>query len=78
MTVEPIRDKTKIKQMYQLLQGRDPKYGLLFKFGLNTGLRISDILPLKVKDIFNKKGNFYEYLVIVEKKRKQKKKKKSN
>jgi len=78
MTVEPIRDKTKIKQMYQLLQGRDPKYGLLFKFGLNTGLRISDILPLKVKDIFNKKGNFYEYLVIVEKKTKKEKKIKLN
>lgn len=51
MTVEPIRDKVKIKQMYQYLNGKDSKYGLLFKFGLNTGLRISDILPLKVKDI---------------------------
>ncbi|HOQ07285.1 MAG TPA: recombinase XerD, partial [Clostridiales bacterium] len=39
MTVEPIRDKAKIKQMYQLLKGRDEKYALLFKFGLNTGLR---------------------------------------
>lgn len=29
MTVEPIRDKTKIKQMYYYLSGKDTKYGLL-------------------------------------------------
>jgi integrase len=78
MTVEPIRDKTKIKYMYQFLNGKDPKYGLLFKFGLNTGLRISDILPLKVKDIFNKNGNFRDYLVLKEKKTGKEKKIKLN
>ncbi len=78
MTVEPIRDETKIKQMYQYLHGKDPKYGLIFKFGLNTGLRISDILPLKVKDVLNKKGEFLEYLVLKEKKTKKEKKIKLN
>lgn len=78
MTVEPIRDKTKIKQMYQYLHGRDPKYGLIFKFGLNTGLRISDILPLKVSDVFLRKGVFHEYLVLKEKKTKKEKKIKLN
>lgn len=68
MTVEPIRDKHKIKQMYHYLNGKDPKYGLLFKFGLNTGLRISDILPVKVKDIFDEDGKFKDYLTIKEKK----------
>jgi hypothetical protein len=38
MTVEPIRSKTKIKQMNHYLKGKDDKYSLLFKFGLNTGL----------------------------------------
>jgi Site-specific recombinase XerD len=78
MTVEPIRDKIKIKQMYQYLHGKDPKYGLIFKFGLNTGLRISDILPLRVKDVFLRKGVFHEYLVIKEKKTKKEKKIKLN
>jgi integrase len=78
MRVEPIRDKTKIKQMYHYLNGRDPKYGLLFKFGLNTGLRISDILPLKVKDIYNSKGEFRDYLVLKEKKTGKEKKIKLN
>lgn len=78
MTVEPVRNKTKIKQMYQYLNGKDPKYGLLFKFGLNTGLRISDILPLKCKDIFSTNGEFRDYLVLKEKKTKKEKKIKIN
>lgn len=78
MTVEPIRDKVKIKQMYQYLHGKDIKYGLIFKFGLNTGLRISDILPLKIKDIFIGKGEFRDYLVLKEKKTKKEKKIKLN
>ncbi len=78
MTVEPIRDKTKIKQMHQYLLGKDPKYGLIFKFGLNTGLRISDILPLKVDDIFYDNGKYHEYLVLNEKKTKKEKKIKIN
>lgn len=78
MTVEPIRDKAKIKKMYQYLHGKDPKYGLIFKFGLNTGLRISDILPLRVKDILNSDGDFHNYLTLKEKKTKKEKKIKLN
>jgi len=78
MTVEPIRNKTKIKQMYYLLNGKDPKYGLLFKYGLNTGLRISDILPVKIKDVYNNNGQFRDYLVLKEKKTGKEKKIKLN
>lgn len=68
MTVEPIRDKTKMKQMYHYLSGKNDKYALIFKFGLNTGLRISDIIPLKVKDTMNVNGEFKDYLTLKEKK----------
>ena len=78
MTVEPIRDKTKIKQMYNYLNGKNPKYGLLFKFGLNTGLRISDILPVKVNDIYNDNNEFREYFILKEKKTCKEKKIKIN
>lgn len=78
MTVEPIRDKAKIKQMYTYLYGKNPKYGLLFRFGLNTGLRISDILPVKVCDIFNTNWNFREHLILKEKKTGKEKKIKIN
>ncbi|MDR3645266.1 MAG: tyrosine-type recombinase/integrase [Clostridia bacterium] len=78
MTVEPIRDQEKIKRMFFYLNGKDPKYGLLFKLGLNTGLRISDILPLQVKDIFCENGEFRDYLVLKEKKTSKEKKIKLN
>jgi len=78
MTVEPIRDKTKIKQMYRYLDGRESKYGLLFKFGLNTGLRISDILPVKLKHIRNENGEFRDYFILKEKKTGKEKKIKLN
>jgi integrase len=78
LTVEPIRNKAKIRQMYYYLNGKDPKYGLLFKFGLNTGLRISDILPIKVKDIYTNNGHFREYLILKERKTGKEKKIKIN
>ncbi len=78
MTVEPIRDRARVKQMYNYLNGKDSKYGLIFKFGLNTGLRISDIIPLKVKDIFNENMEFMDYLILKEKKTGKEKKIKIN
>ena len=78
MTVEPIREINKINRMYCYLKARDPKYGLMFKFGLNTGLRISDILPLRTEDIFNPDGSFRNHLVLNEKKTGKEKKIKMN
>jgi Site-specific recombinase XerD len=78
MTVEPIRDAKKIKQLYQYLNGYDPKYAVIFKFGINTGLRISDINSLKVMDIFKSKWLFKDHLTINEKKTGKEKKIKLN
>jgi integrase len=78
MTVEPIRDRVKIHQMYAILNNKDRKYGLLLKFGLNTGLRISDILPIKLKDIYNDNGTFQDYFKLIEKKTGKAKKVKIN
>jgi integrase len=50
--VEPIRDKKDINKMKKALG--NPRDRLLFIFGINSGLRISDILKLKVSDIRNK------------------------
>lgn len=78
MTVEPIRDRAKIKQMYHYLNGIHPKYGLIFKFGINTGLRISDLLPIRVLDIYNARGAFREHLIITEQKTSKEKRIKLN
>lgn len=54
MEVQPIRDRNKIQKIKQLLKEKSPRDYLLFIMGINSGLRISDILKLKVKDVKNK------------------------
>ncbi|MGM0807507.1 MAG: site-specific integrase [Bacillota bacterium] len=50
--VEPIRDKKDINKMKKALG--NPRDRLLFIFGINSALRISDILKLKVSDVRSK------------------------
>ena len=52
--VQPIRDKEKIEDMKRELLKNGTRDYLLFYTGINTGLRISDILELKVKDVRDK------------------------
>ena len=56
--VQPIRDAGKIELMKRiLLHGANgPRDYLMFVLGINSGLRISDLLELKMKDIADKKG----------------------
>ena len=49
--VEPIRDKEKIEKVKQILRAKNTRDYLLFVFGINSALRISDILALKKKDV---------------------------
>ncbi len=68
-TVEPIRDLNKIDKIKgNLLKQKNPRDLLLFVLGINTGLRISDILPLKLKDVKDKKGDPKDYIYLTEKK----------
>src|SRR3954464_8595018 len=50
-TVEPIRSKADIERMKKALHGRNL---LLFIVGINSTLRISDLLSLKVGDLSGK------------------------
>lgn len=52
--VEPIRDREKIEEMKTELLKSGYRDYLLFVMGINTGLRISELLDLKVKDVKNK------------------------
>lgn len=52
--VQPIRDKVKIEEMKKSLKRRSHRDYLLFALGINTGLRISDILMLCVGDVNNR------------------------
>lgn len=51
--VQPIRSKKDIEKMKKALAGK-PRDLLLFIFGINSALRISDILKLKVGDLRGK------------------------
>lgn len=52
--VQPIRDKNKIEEMKNELLRYGQRDYLMFVIGINTGLRVSDILTLKVKDVKDK------------------------
>lgn len=78
MTVEPIREKKKIEDFLIYLKGKSERDYILAKFQLNTGLRISDVIPTKVSDIVTDKGSFRTYFVLKEKKTGKEKKIKLN
>lgn len=67
--VEPIRSENQIKQIKgNLYRQKNPRDYLIFVFGINSGLRIGDILSLKLADVKDHKGNLRDYLTIKEQK----------
>lgn len=54
--VQPIRNKKQLKEFLELLE-TSSKHGernrLLFEIGLNTGLKVSDLVKLKTTDVFD-------------------------
>ena len=49
--VSPIKENDDIQAMKDYLKEWNEMYYMLFITGLNTGLRVGDILTLKVKDV---------------------------
>lgn len=56
-TVQPIRSRQDIENMKAYLAKGGSRNRLLFTMGINTGLRVSDLLKLKVGDVRGK--DFY-------------------
>lgn len=65
--VQPIRDLGKVEDIKRYFIDDSERNYLLFMMGINTGLRISDILKLKVEDV---KGH---HIIIREQKTKKQK-----
>lgn len=61
--VQPIRQKDKIEEIKDLLRHQSIRDEFLFTLGINSGLRISDLLPLRVVDVKDK-----SHITIKEKK----------
>ncbi|MGF9822582.1 site-specific integrase [Brevibacillus agri] len=49
--VQPIRDPDMIEQIKRYLRSMSERNYMLFVFGINTGLRIQDMLKLRVRDV---------------------------
>lgn len=67
-TTEPIRDKKKLQELFAYLKGKNMRDYVMAKTQLNTALRISDIVPLRVCDFFHQSGYFREYITLKEQK----------
>jgi integrase len=68
--VEPIRDRKKIAQIKNLLRGQGRfRDLLLFTVGVNTALRISDLLLLQIGQFLDDRGHFKQRFWIQEQKR---------
>ena len=52
--VQPIRDRQIIGKIKQILKNQSLRNYFLFVLGINTGLRIGDLLKLKVEHVRNK------------------------
>ena len=75
MSVEPIRSIKKIRKMISHMELKYSKRdALLFRMGINTILRVGDILSLRYCDVFDENGDFRQYLILNEQKTKKEKK----
>lgn len=63
--VQPIRSKQAIKDMKAILKGRNIRDFALFTLGINSGLRVSDLLNLKVSDV-RENGKLKDRILIRE------------
>lgn len=66
--VQPIRDIKQIDSIKKILWAQSLRDWLLFTLGINSGLRVSDLLKLKVRDVQNAKGRINEYITVKEQK----------
>lgn len=61
--VEPIKDVENIKNIRRILSNSSQRDLLLFVLGINTGIRICDLLNLKLDDVWEN-GQIKEFLYL--------------
>jgi len=66
--VEPIRDKKKINNIKKILRATNLRNYCLFTLGINSGLRISDLLHLKIEDVMDMKRKIKDRITLREQK----------
>lgn len=66
IAVEPIRDYTKVVEIKRRLSKGKPVLYLLFTMGLNTALRVGDLLAVSEEDVLESDGTVRDYLELTE------------
>jgi integrase len=71
--VQPIKSKDDIEKMKNYLKSKSLRNWALFTLGINSALRISDLLSLKVDDVMDENGKIRERIKVKEIKTKKRK-----
>lgn len=71
--VEAIRDKAIIEKMKRYLHNKSIRDYTLFVLGINSGLRVSDLLNLRVGDVASSSGKLHDRITLTEQKTGKKK-----
>ncbi len=66
--VQPIRETRKIEAMKKILRAGGKRNEMLFVLGINSALRMSDLLSLTVSDILDENGKVREAVNLSEQK----------
>ncbi len=72
--VQPIRDLEKLEELKEELKKKGTRDYMLFLTGLNSGMRVSDVVKLNREDVRDENGNMRTHITIIEKKTKKIKK----
>jgi len=62
--VEAIRDKRQIQSIKKVLKKSSARDYLLFVFGINTGLKITELLNIRVSDVVSENQKVNDYLKL--------------
>lgn len=66
--VQPIRDRKQISAIKKILKATNIRDYCLFNVGINSGLRISDLLQLKIGDVIDEKRHIKDRISLRERK----------
>lgn len=69
--VQPIRDKEKLEEMKEELKKKGTRNYIMFLVGINTGLRVSDVVKLNRDDVRDENNNMRTHITIIETKTKK-------
>jgi site-specific recombinase XerD len=67
-TVDPIKSKREIQAVKNYLSGKNLRDYTIFVVGINSALRVSDVVKLKWEDVFYEVGELKKEIRLIEKK----------